>query len=99
MLSRCFREGVLSNVLNPKIALFYLAFLPQFIGPADPVVPKSFLLAGIHYVESIVWFVTLSFGVARARRLILRPRVRRWLDGVCGALFVGIGVRLALERS
>jgi threonine/homoserine/homoserine lactone efflux protein len=56
---RCFLEGLLSNILNPKTALFYLAFLPQFIGPTDPVV----------------------------------------LDGICGALFVGFGVRLALERQ
>lgn len=95
---RCFLEGVLSNVLNPKVAVFYLAFLPQFIGPTDAVLRKSLLLAGIHYVEGIVWLVVVSVVVDRTRRFFMESDVRRWLDGVCGALLVGLGVRLALER-
>jgi RhtB (resistance to homoserine/threonine) family protein len=96
---RCFLEGVLSNVLNPKTAVFYLAFLPQFIGPADPVLQKSLLLAGIHYAEGIVWLVGVSMAVEQTRRLFLQSMVRRWLDGICGTLFIGFGVRLALERQ
>jgi RhtB (resistance to homoserine/threonine) family protein len=96
---RCFREGFLSNVLNPKVAVFYLAFLPQFIGPTDPVLQKSLLLTGIHYVEGMVWLVTVSMVVDQTRRFFLKSTVRRWLDGVCGALFVGFGVRLALARQ
>lgn len=95
---RCFLEGLLSNVLNPKTAVFYLAFLPQFIGPADPVLQNSFLLAGIHYTEGILWLVAVSMAVDQTRRLFLKSAVRRWLDGVCGTVFVGFGVRLALER-
>jgi len=95
---RCFLEGLLGNVLNPKTAVFYLAFLPQFIGPTDAVLPKSLLLAGIHYVEGIAWLVAVSMAVDVTRRFFLRAMVRRWLDGICGAVFVGFGVRLALER-
>lgn len=95
---RCFVEGLLSNVLNPKTAIFYLAFLPQFIGPADDVFGKSLLLAGIHYAEGIVWLVVVALAVDRTRRLFLGSAVRRWLDGACGVLFVGFGLRLALER-
>jgi RhtB (resistance to homoserine/threonine) family protein len=98
-LQRCFLEGVLSNVLNPKVAIFYLAFLPQFIGPADVVLQKSLLLAGIHYAEGILWLVMVSIVVDRMRRFFLHSTARRWLDGVCGALFVGLGTRLALERQ
>ena len=96
---RCFLEGMLSNVLNPKVAVFYLAFLPQFISPTDVVLQKSLLLAGIHYVEGILWLVMVSMVVDHTRRFFLQSAVRRWLDGVCGTLFVGFGVRLALERQ
>ena len=96
---QCFREGLLSNMLNPKAAVFYLAFLPQFIGPTEPVLTKSLLLAGIHYVEGILWLVALSIMLDHTRRFILKSAVRRWLDGLCGAVLVGFGARLALERS
>lgn len=91
-------EGLLTNVLNPKVAVFYLAFLPQFIGPTDPVLPKSLLLAGIHYVEGILWLVTLSFTLDRTKRFFVKSTLKRWLDGLCGSILVGLGVRLALER-
>ncbi len=94
-----FLEGLLCNLLNPKVAVFYLAFLPQFIGPTDPVLRKSLLLATIHYVEGVVWLVVVSILVDRTRRFFMESGVRRWLDGVCGALLVGLGVRLALERQ
>ena len=96
---QCFLEGWLSNVLNPKTAVFYLAFLPQFIGPTEPVLTKSLLLAGIHYVEGIVWLVALSILLDHTRRFLLKSVVRRWLDGLCGIVLVGFGARLALERQ
>ncbi len=96
---QCFWEGFLNNILNPKVVVFYLAFLPQFIGPDDPVLPKSVLLAGIHYILGIVWLVTLSFFVDRARRFMTRASTRRWLDGLCGAVLMGLGFRLALEKQ
>ncbi len=94
----CFLEGFLNNVLNPKVAVFYLAFLPQFIGPADPVVMKSILLAGIHYVMGIVWLVCLSVFLDRARRFLIRASVRRGLEGFCGMALMGLGVCLAFEK-
>jgi threonine/homoserine/homoserine lactone efflux protein len=96
---RCFLEGFLSNVLNPKVAVFYLAFLPQFISPTDPVLQKSLLLAGIHYAEGFLWLVTVAMVVDQTRRFFLQSLVRRWLDGVCGTLLVGLGVRLAFARQ
>jgi threonine/homoserine/homoserine lactone efflux protein len=68
----CFLEGVLSNVLNPNAVVFYLAFLPQFIGPTEPVLTKSLLLASIHYVEAILWLVSLSILLDYLRRFILK---------------------------
>jgi RhtB (resistance to homoserine/threonine) family protein len=96
---RSFLEGFLTNMLNPKVAVFYLALLPQFIGPADPVFMKSLLLAAIHYVEGIVWLSGLSIVLDRARRFVLQSVVRRWLDGLCGVVLVGLGARLAVQRQ
>jgi RhtB (resistance to homoserine/threonine) family protein len=98
-IQHCFLEGVLSNVLNPKAAVFYLAFLPQFIGPTEPVLLKSLLLASIHYVEAIVWLTTLSILLDHLRRFLLQAAVRRWGDGLCGVVLVGFGVRLGLARQ
>jgi threonine/homoserine/homoserine lactone efflux protein len=93
----CVLEGLLSNALNPKTALFYLAFLPQFIRPTDPVLLRSLLLAGVHFGEAMVWLVFVSVAVGRVR-LLLATTAHRWLDGVCGTVFVALGIRLAFER-
>lgn len=92
-------EGCLITMLNPKSAIFYLAFLPQFIGPADPVLQKSMFLTGIHIVQSMVWMVIVSAGVDQMRRFFLNATVRRWLDGGSGALLVGFGVRLVFATK
>lgn len=96
--ARCFREGFLTNVLNPKVALFYLAFLPQFIGPADPVLQKSLLLTAIHFVLGILWLGGVAFVVDRSRELFLNPLIKRWMDAVCGLLLAGLGLRLAMQH-
>jgi RhtB (resistance to homoserine/threonine) family protein len=97
--SRSYREGFITNGLNPKVIVFYLALLPQFIGAGDPVLAKSLLLTAIHVVEGIVWFTIVSFLVDRSRRFFLRPLLGRWIDGLCGAFLVALGVRLALVRQ
>ncbi len=97
--ARCYREGFLTNVLNPKVVVFYLALLPQFIRPADPVLLKSLLLTLIHFVEGILWLGLVAFVVDRSRKFFMKQKMRRWLDAVCGALLVGLGVRLAMEQQ
>lgn len=92
-------QGLLTNALNPKIAVFYLAFLPQFLSPGDPVVLKSALLIGIHYFEGLVWLTLLGFSVGRLGRWLARPRVKRALDAVLGSVMIGFGARLALEKA
>jgi threonine/homoserine/homoserine lactone efflux protein len=87
---------LLTNLLNPKVIVFYLALLPQFISPGDPVIAKSLLLAAIHGVLGIAWLAFVSWGVDRSRQLFLRPRPRRFMDGLCGLVLVGFGLRLAL---
>jgi threonine/homoserine/homoserine lactone efflux protein len=93
---RPFREGLLTNVLNPKVAVFYLAFLPQFIARGDPVLAKSLLLASMHIAMGLVWLSVVAAAVDQAQRLVTSGSVRRWLNGACGAVLVGLGVRLAL---
>lgn len=97
-LRRSFVEGVLSNVFNPKAVVFYLAFLPQFIRPQDPVLLKSLLLAGIHFSMAFVWLCLLSLLLDRFRHLLLSSALHRWLEGVCGTLLLGLGARLVMER-
>ena len=92
-----FREGLITNVLNPKVAIFYIAFLPQFIDPADPVLAKSLLLAGIHNALSLIWLGGLVLVVAWGKGWIQRPRVQQTLSQVSGVLLIGLGLRLALE--
>ena len=96
---RSWREGFLTNLLNPKVIVFYLALLPQFIGTGDPVFMKSLLLAAIHAIEGIVWFAIVSHLVDRSRRWFLKPLLRRWIDGICGTVLVALGLRLALQRQ
>ena len=95
---RAFVEGLLNNVLNPKVAVFYLAFLPQFINPSDPVLAKSMLLASIHFVQGILWLSLIAVSMERLRRLLTHPRVQRAFEAVTGLVLVAFGVRLAFER-
>jgi RhtB (resistance to homoserine/threonine) family protein len=94
-----FVEGLANNVLNPKVAVFYLAFLPQFVGPDDPVLAKSLLLAAIHFVEGIAWLSGLACVVDRGRALVASTRARRALEGIAGAVLLGFGLRLATDNS
>jgi threonine/homoserine/homoserine lactone efflux protein len=91
-----FAQGFLNNVLNPKVALFYLTFLPQFINPGDNVLLRSLLLAGIHVALGVVWLATYAFAIDRLGRIVSRARV--WLERVTGVALIGLGVRLAFER-
>jgi len=95
---RSFREGLLTNLLNPKVIVFYLALLPQFLTPGDPVLAKSLLLAAIHFAEGLVWLSVVAWAVDRSRRLFLKPALRRWMDSVCGTILIGLGAKLALEQ-
>ena len=91
-----FAQGWLSNILNPKVALFYLTFLPQFISPGDNVLAKSLLLAGIHAVLGLIWLPLYAYAIDRLGAVI--RGIRRWLERLSGAALIGLGVRLAFER-
>ncbi len=92
------REGLLSNVLNPKPILFYMAFLPQFIGPSDPVLLKSLGLAGLHFLMGIVWLGLISCFLQQVKTWLGRPAVTRTLNGLCGIVLLFFGIQLGLAR-
>ena len=96
-----FRRGFLTNVLNPKVALFFLAFVPQFIAPGTARTGWVFLALGLLFTAGSL-LVCLGWALAAAwaaRRAGALQRATRWLDGVAGALFIGFGIRLALTDA
>lgn len=96
---RIFRQGLLTNVLNPKVALFFLAFVPQFIDPAAPQKALAFIVLGcIFNLNGMIWCHLLAFSTAFASsKLRLPPQVGTWLNRLMGGLFVGLGIKLAAE--
>jgi threonine/homoserine/homoserine lactone efflux protein len=87
--------GLTTNLLNPKVGVFYLALLPQFLpAGADPLA-MGLLLAAVHAVLSVAWFAAVIALATTAGRVLRRPRATRLVDGVTGAVLVGFGVRLA----
>jgi threonine/homoserine/homoserine lactone efflux protein len=97
-LRRIFAQGFLTNVLNPKVALFFLAFVPQFIDADAPNKPLAFLILGcIFNFNGMLWCNGLALFTAFASaKLKVKPRVALWLNRVTGSLFLVLGARLAL---
>ncbi|HEX3917849.1 MAG TPA: LysE family translocator [Caulobacteraceae bacterium] len=93
-----FLRGLLTNLLNPKVGVFYISFLPQFVPAGMPAAPFMFGLAAIHGLLGIVWFAILIGATTPLRRWLQRQAVVRWLDRVTGVVFLGFGLRLALDR-
>jgi threonine/homoserine/homoserine lactone efflux protein len=88
------RQGLASNLLNPKIAVFFTSLLPQF----GSTLPQLLALGAIFNCLGVVWLTVFALATARGRTVLARPRVRAALDYVSGLVLVGLGVRLALSR-
>jgi threonine/homoserine/homoserine lactone efflux protein len=95
---RWFWRGMLTNVLNPKVGIFYVTLLPQFIPRGGSVISYSLLFTSIHVVEGIVWLTILTTAVRPLRAWLSRRSVVRALDCGTGAVLIGCGVALAFER-
>jgi threonine/homoserine/homoserine lactone efflux protein len=94
-----FRDGLLTNLLNPKVALFFLAFVPQFITPSAPHKTAAFLaLGGLAIAQSLVFLLTVVVLAGRLRALTRRPRLGRWMNGVTASLFAALALRMAMLR-
>jgi threonine/homoserine/homoserine lactone efflux protein len=96
--SASFTTGLFNNLLNPKVGVFYLAVLPQFLPRGVPPLVASTAMALVHAVEGMLWFAVIIFLVTRSAHLLTRPAVKRRLDQLTGLVFVGFGVRLAASR-
>jgi threonine/homoserine/homoserine lactone efflux protein len=93
------RTGLTTNLLNPKIGVFYLSVLPQFLPEGMHPLAGSLLLAMIHNIESLAWLSILALVVRRARGFLTRPSVRRRFEQVTGVVLIGFGVRLAIDAA
>jgi threonine/homoserine/homoserine lactone efflux protein len=92
-----FRQGLLTNLFNPKIALFYTTFLPQFIRPGDPVLLLSIAMASVHIALGIVWLSAYAWLLDRAVDAFKSSWLRRALDAVTGTVLVALGIRVAAD--
>jgi threonine/homoserine/homoserine lactone efflux protein len=94
-----FRQGLASNLLNPKIAVFFTSLLPQFVD-AQHAEPQDLLLLGLLFnCMGVLWLLVYAELAARGRNVLRRPRVKRALDRLSGVALVALGVRLAAERN
>lgn len=98
-LKRSLREGFLSNVLNPKTAVFYLAFLPQFIDPQYSPFVQSLVMAAIHFVISMTWQCCLAGAINFAKRLVQNGSIMTWMEGLTGTVLIVLGIKLLLEDA
>jgi threonine/homoserine/homoserine lactone efflux protein len=90
-----FRQGLVTNVLNPKLAVFFTTLLPQFISADDPYFAKALLLAVLFVLIGLAWLVTYTFVVDTIARSL---RFRTTVEAISGAVLVALGVRLVVER-
>jgi len=93
-----FRQGLLSNLFNPKIALVYTTLIPQFVDGGGSQTTQTFVLAGVFIAMGLAWLTAYALLVAEVGLLLRRSTVRRVVNAVAGTVLTGLGVRLAFER-
>jgi threonine/homoserine/homoserine lactone efflux protein len=93
-----FARGLITNVLNPKVGVFYVSFLPQFVPAGVQAAPFIVLLAGIHVALGLAWFAGLIGATTPLKRWLSKGAVVGWLDRVTGGVFLAFGLKLALDR-
>ena len=94
-----FLQGLVSNVLNPKIALFFLAAIPQFAGSGPPAPFIGVALIAINGLINIAWLTIVAMGVQSAGNRLGQSSVFRWIEGVIGAALIGIAAKVVFSRN
>ena len=92
---KAFIEGFLTNGLNPKVSMFYLAAFPQFIAQADGALVASFMLVFVHSILNLAWFSLMVLLFAHLAGATRNNTFQRWLKTITGVVFIGFGVKLA----
>ncbi|MBX9458329.1 MAG: LysE family translocator [Rhizobium sp.] len=92
-------EGLLTNALNPKVSMFYIAAFPQFLPPEHATAANIFLLVFLHSMINLVWFSTMVLVFSRLSRFARSDRAERWIQAATGLVFVGFGLKLATMRA
>jgi len=94
-----FRQGLVSDLGNPKMAVFFASLLPQFVATEGANALSFLVLGSIFCAMAFLWLSAYALVVAKAGELLLRPRIRRAIEGVTGAVLIALGLRLATERG
>ena len=94
-----FKQGLLSNVLNPKVAMFFLTFLPQFVTPGSSSIQQLLVMGVIYTFLSISWFFVYVFFINYLRSWLLSAKVQRAMDRTTGLVLIGFGVKLAFSKQ
>jgi threonine/homoserine/homoserine lactone efflux protein len=93
------RQGLISAGTNPKLGVFFVTFLPQFVDPHRQLLPQLLLLGSVFALIGWAWMNVYGLLIARIREFITAPRVRQWMDRITGTVLIGLGFRLALDRA
>ena len=96
--SNGFLRGMLGNVLNPKMGIFYVSFLPQFIPAGHSPFVWTFLLVSIHVLIGTLWSLTLIIATGYAAEVLKKPAVVKWMDRTTGVVFLLFAARLAMSK-
>jgi threonine/homoserine/homoserine lactone efflux protein len=94
-----FRDGLVTSLANPKLAVFFVALFPQFVSPGDSVLPTTLLMAGLIGAFDFAWYGGLAVVASRARAGYEGSRLARWMERTTGAVLIALGARVALERN
>ncbi|TKI29655.1 LysE family translocator, partial [Bacillus cereus] len=93
----CFRQGFLTNLLNPKIAVFFLTFLPQFLNPNHNTFIQLLVMGLTYLVLTAFWFAFYIFLIDKISAFMKKPKTQRYIQGLTGIVLIGFGVKLAFE--
>jgi RhtB (resistance to homoserine/threonine) family protein len=93
-----FRQGMITNLANPKVGIFFTSLLPQFVSAGHPALPQMLFLGAIFVVLNVVWMCGYALAAVRLSDVLSRARVKAALDRFTGLVLVGVGIRLAIER-